>query len=150
MMSNSHSRIAALVLLTVALGGAPLVAADESRHELTAVGTAGRSYIDAQMGGPYYADVNVTITMTATLTGGINPYHWTWNFNDDTASATGTTQESTITVSHSWAEEGDYNISLSVYDDYGNAGGGGDFVYIWSGYSPIADRSWGRIKALFR
>ncbi len=57
-----------------------------------------------------------SISFTAEdATGGIGEKTYTWDFKDDTNTATGTS------VSHTFAKKGTFNVDLTMQDKYGNA-----------------------------
>jgi len=128
-MWSSRSRIAVVALLAVLLAAPALATTQGGRQDLIARRSPERSYIDVNAGGPYSGFPHEPMTITVTFEGGINPYHYSMSFGDGTVS-TGSTQESTVAFTHTWTEEGDYNLSCSVYDDFGNAGAGGGTVHI--------------------
>jgi hypothetical protein len=68
-------------------------------------------------GGPYQGRPNEDITFKATASGGISPYSYAWDFDNDGDFDDGTGR----TATHSWSSEGYYSyIKVQVTDDTGN------------------------------
>lgn len=68
---------------------------------------------EADANGPYYGLTNTPIQFQGTANGGYPPYHWDWDFGDGT---TGTEKD----ITHIYDEVGDYTVTLTVTDSYGN------------------------------
>ena len=64
-------------------------------------------------GGPYYGSPRYTMTFTAIATGGIPPYTYKWDLNNDGQFDDGNGSA----VSKQWTEEGNYTISVQVIDN---------------------------------
>ena len=67
--------------------------------------------IEIDAGGPYSGKAGENISFTGTATGGIPPYTWDWDFDDG---ATSTEQN----PKHIYSEEGEYEVTLTVSDNY--------------------------------
>ena len=69
----------------------------------------------ADAGNPYSGYVDDVITLEGTATGGVEPYAYYWDLDDDGSfdDATGPT------VQHTWTIDGTYPIALKVIDDRG-------------------------------
>jgi len=85
-------------------------------------------YIDcafiADAGGPYYSDIDESISITGSATGGALPYSYAWDMDDDGQydDATG------ATTTWSWSESGCFIINLKVTDDDGEEAY--DYAYV--------------------
>jgi uncharacterized repeat protein (TIGR01451 family) len=69
----------------------------------------------ANAGGPYSGTVGSSITMTGSAQGGVSPYSYAWDLDNDGQYDDGTGK----TVSKSWTTPGTYTIGLKVTDDRG-------------------------------
>jgi PKD repeat protein len=67
-------------------------------------------------GGPYDGVKGKNIQFNGQVTGGTEPYTWSWDFGDGTTS----TQQN---PTHAYANEGEYTVSLTVADTQGAYGG---------------------------
>ncbi|MBN1860297.1 MAG: PKD domain-containing protein [Candidatus Thermoplasmatota archaeon] len=63
-------------------------------------------------GGPYNGFVGATINFTGTVTGGVAPFIYHWDFGDNTTS-------NEQSPSHVYSTEGDYQAVFTVIDDAG-------------------------------
>lgn len=74
--------------------------------------------LDADSGGPYYADVGETITISGSATGGTPPYEFSWDLdNDDVYGEDDEPDEPIVsTFTKSWGSPGTYIIKLKVTD----------------------------------
>jgi uncharacterized repeat protein (TIGR01451 family)/fimbrial isopeptide formation D2 family protein len=66
--------------------------------------------------GPYSGDIGESINLVGSATGGVSPYTYAWDLDNDGGydDATGTSP------SRSWSQAGTYTIKLRVTDDHGN------------------------------
>lgn len=69
----------------------------------------GPGEFEADAGGDYEAEVNVTIQFIGAAWGGVEPYTWSWDFGDG---ATSTEQS----PQHAYTQEGEYEVILTVTD----------------------------------
>ena len=66
----------------------------------------------ADAGGPYYGFVDQPITLKGSATGGVPPYHFAWDLDND-----GEYDDKTgDTVTWTWSAAGTYTVSLQVTD----------------------------------
>ena len=86
----------------------------------------------ADADGPYYGSVNETIQFHGSATGGVPPYTWLWDFGDG---ATSNEQNPT----HTYGEEGNYTVTLTVIDNIGNVADDVTFALISKELSADAD-----------
>jgi len=68
--------------------------------------------LEADAGGPYYGYVGQPITLEGSATGGVPPYHFAWDLDNDGEydDATGDT------VTWTWSTAGTYTVGLQVTD----------------------------------
>jgi len=69
----------------------------------------------ADAGGPYSGEIDESINLVGSVTGGISPYTYAWDLDDDGYYDDATGQS----ITKSWSEEGTYYISLKVTDNDG-------------------------------
>jgi len=65
----------------------------------------------ANAGGPYIGKVGETIELRGTVQGGIEPYSYQWDLDND-----GTYEIEGQSITHSWDESGEYPIKFRVMD----------------------------------
>lgn len=68
--------------------------------------------LNAEIISPSEAIEGDTIEFTGSVSNGVSPYTWSWDFGDG---ATANTQNTT----HTYDEQGDYTVTLTVVDDLG-------------------------------
>lgn len=73
------------------------------------------SVITADAHGPYQGTVGHPIQFSGDATGGLTPYSWYWNFDDDTNA----TQQN---PTHAYQSPGIYTVTLTVNDNYHHNG----------------------------
>lgn len=71
--------------------------------------------LTVEIQGPYTVNTGESLTVSATVDGGTVPYSWSWDFGDDETS----TSE---TPSHTYGEEGEYTLAVTVEDADGRSG----------------------------
>ncbi|ENO12494.1 hypothetical protein MBGDC06_00515 [Thermoplasmatales archaeon SCGC AB-539-C06] len=78
--------------------------------------------LTADTGGPYYADIGETITIAGSAAGGVPPYAFEWDLDDDDIyGVDDDPDEPTIaTFTYSWDAPGIYVIKLKVTDKNNN------------------------------
>ena len=78
--------------------------------------------LTADAGGPYYADIGETITIAGSAAGGVPPYAFEWDLdNDDIYGVDDDPDEpTTATFTYSWDAPGVYIIKLKVTDKNNN------------------------------
>jgi hypothetical protein len=67
----------------------------------------------ADAGGPYSGEIDEPINLVGSVTGGVSPYTYAWDLDDDGYYDDATGQS----VTRSWSSQGTYVISLKVTDD---------------------------------
>ena len=86
-------------------------------------------------GGPYYGDVDETITLTANvISGGTEPFLYEWDCDDN-----GIYEKSGKSVTYVWAIAGTFSVDLRVTDDMGLREFDSATVVINDGGSPPED-----------
>ena len=67
--------------------------------------------LEIEINGPYTAEVDEDISFSATVTGGVKPYIYNWDFGDEEGTA------NVKTPTYAYDEAGVYTVELTVTDD---------------------------------
>jgi len=67
----------------------------------------------ADAGGPYFGEMGESINLFGSVTGGISPYEYIWDLDDDGYYDDASDQS----ITRSWSSPGTYVISLKITDD---------------------------------
>jgi len=100
---------------------------------VTLSGTGRAPALVANAGGPYAGVVNVPVTLTGTAAGGLAPYSFAWDLDDDGAydDAFGET------VQRTWNLPGTYTVGLKVTDSQGWEAADTAQVQIYAGAGDV-------------
>jgi PKD repeat protein len=85
--------------------------------------------LEVDAGGPYYGFVGDSINFIGNVAGGVPPYDYLWDFGDSNTS----TQQN---PSHIYIVAGNYTVTLTVTDDFGNVSSDDTWVNIERLNSP--------------
>ncbi len=75
--------------------------------------------VEADVHGPYSGYVNVPIQFIGSVSGGAGPYIWFWDFGDENTTSYESIDDTTF-VTYVYTGEGEYGITLTVIDLFGN------------------------------
>jgi len=103
---------------------------------LTGVGT-----VDISATNPLTAEISgsptttgpapLTVDLSSTVTGGLSPYTYDWDFADGSDHATAPSAQ------HTWATPGDYDVVLTVEDDCGHSINASITIHCYGPVAPV-------------
>jgi len=79
--------------------------------------------VDAQNNVKTYEKTNIPISFSGVVAGGVSPYTFLWNFGDDTTS-------NLQNPTHSYQQNGEYTVTLTVQDSLGTIRNDSDVILI--------------------
>ncbi|RLF34307.1 MAG: hypothetical protein DRM98_00895, partial [Thermoplasmata archaeon] len=104
----------------------------KSNGDWKEVWSNGADPLTADAGGPYSGDIEESIQMHGSATGGNQPYTWLWDFGDGNTS-------SEQNPTHTYSQSGTYTVTLTVTDDNGDSDSDTTTAEISSNQPPVAD-----------